>query len=124
MLPAGDLRDVKSSIKRADNIIVTKCSTDLSEEEREQHYAGDKSRQRRISKVYFTEIVYNTPYHLFTQQPGNINSNTDILLLTGIANPKPLKEFLNRKVHSYDMLRYPDHHIFSSEDLKEIIKAI
>jgi tetraacyldisaccharide 4'-kinase len=41
-------------------------------------------------------------------------------LLCGIANPKPLKEFLNIHVGSFDMLRYADHHIFTSDDLDEI----
>jgi tetraacyldisaccharide 4'-kinase len=120
MLPAGDLRDVKSSIKRADNIIVTKCKTDLSEEEKENitREIDPKSHQQ----VYFTEIVYNQPYHLFTLQPGTIQPSTDVLLLSGIANPKPLKEFLTSQVHSYDMLRFADHHIFSSDDLQDIIK--
>jgi tetraacyldisaccharide 4'-kinase len=120
MLPAGDLRDVKSSIKRADNIIVTKCKTDLSEEEKENitREIDPKSYQQ----VYFTEIVYNQPYHLFTLQPGTIQPTTDVLLLSGIANPKPLKEFLTSQVHSYDMLRFADHHIFSSDDLQDIIR--
>jgi tetraacyldisaccharide 4'-kinase len=120
MLPAGDLRDVKSSIKRADNIIVTKCKTDLTGEEKENitREIDPKSHQQ----VYFTEIVYNRPYHLFTLQPGTIQPTTDVLLLSGIANPKPLKEFLTSQVHSYDMLRFADHHIFSSDDLQDIIK--
>src|SRR6476659_121139 len=36
ILPAGDLRDVKSSASRADMIIVTKCKSHLSDEEREK----------------------------------------------------------------------------------------
>jgi tetraacyldisaccharide 4'-kinase len=111
---------VKSSIKRADNIIVTKCKTDLTGEEKENitREIDPKSHQQ----VYFTEIVYNQPYHLFTLQPGTIQPSTDVLLLSGIANPKPLKEFLTSQVHSYDMLRFADHHIFSSDDLQDIIR--
>jgi tetraacyldisaccharide 4'-kinase len=44
------------------------------------------------------------------------------LLLCGIANPAPLKEYLTTKMSSYDMLRYPDHHIFNSDDLADIKK--
>ena len=46
----------------------------------------------------------------------------DTLLICGIANPRPLKEFLTKQVHTYDMLRFPDHHIFNSDDLEEIRK--
>jgi tetraacyldisaccharide 4'-kinase len=46
----------------------------------------------------------------------------DLLLICGIASPKPLKEYLTEIVSTYDMLRYPDHHIFSIDDLEEIKK--
>ena len=46
----------------------------------------------------------------------------DTLLICGIANPGPLKEFLTMHVHTYDMLRFPDHHILNSDDLEEIRK--
>lgn len=120
MLPAGDLRDVRSSSKRADCIVVTKCKADLSQAEREAiiKEIGPSEKQ----KIYFTEIIYDKPYHLFTKQPGNLDAEADILLICGIANPKPLKEFLTAHVHSYDMIRYADHHIFSSVDLKDIKK--
>lgn len=120
MLPAGDLRDVRSSIKRADCIVVTKCKSDLTPAERDAiiKEIAPSSKQ----KIYFTEIVYDRPYHLFTKEKANLDVNTDILLVCGIANPKPLKEFLTTHVHSYDMIRYADHHIFSSEDLKDILK--
>jgi tetraacyldisaccharide 4'-kinase len=120
MLPAGDLRDVKASRKRADIIIVTKCKSDLSEEEK-----NDIRKELKLlahQKIFFTEILYAKPYHLFTQERNGFGTNTDVLLICGIANPKPLKAFINKYVHSYDMLRYADHHIFTSTDLKDIKK--
>ena len=33
-----------------------------------------------------------------------------------------MNEFLTAHVHSYDLLPYPDHHIFNSDDLAEIKK--
>jgi tetraacyldisaccharide 4'-kinase len=120
MLPAGDLRDVRSSIKRADCIVVTKCKTGLSPGERDSIIKEINPNEKQT--IFFTEIVYDRPYHLFTKEKINMDSGSDILLICGIANPKPLKEFLTAHVHSYDMIRYADHHIFSSEDLKDIRK--
>jgi tetraacyldisaccharide 4'-kinase len=120
MLPAGDLRDVKASRKRADIIIVTKCKPDLSEEER-----IDIEKELELfphQRIFFSEIVYAKPYHLFTHERNSFGISTDVLLVCGIANPKPLKGFINKYVHSYDMLRYADHHIFTSTDLKDIKK--
>jgi tetraacyldisaccharide 4'-kinase len=120
MMPAGDLRDVKASRSRADIIVVTKCKLKMSKTEKKAltKELGVKPHQ----KIFFTEILYEQPCHLFTQEKINIGENTDLLLISGIANPKPLKEFLTAHVHSYDMIRYPDHHIFTSTDLREIKK--
>ncbi len=118
LLPAGDLRDIRSSSKRADIIVVTKCKTDLGEDERKSIIAELKPTADQ--KLYFSEIVYSQPYHLFNKKPGNINPETDVLLICGIANPKPLKEFLNKHVGSFDEMRFADHHIFSSTDLSDI----
>ncbi len=120
MAPAGDLRDIKSSAKRADIIVVTKCRSDLSIAEKDAIIAEIKPLPHQV--VYFTEIMYSEPYHLFDKQPTNIDEGTDCLLVCGIANPKPLMEFVTKHVRSYDMLRYADHHIFSTDDLKDIQK--
>ncbi len=118
ILPAGDLRDVRSSSRRADIIIVTKCKADLSETEKSSviKEIGAEAEQ----SVYFTTIVYGKPYHLFTKATIDIEPDCGILLVCGIANPRPLKEHLNKHADSYDMIRYADHHIFHSNDLQDI----
>ena len=118
LLPVGDLRDVVSSSKRADIIVVTKCTPGLSQQEKKQ--VIEELKPLPHQSVFFTKIVYGQPYHLFNNSPIELNYYTTCLLLCGIANPKPLKEFLGTHVLSYEMLRFPDHHIFSSEDLKDI----
>ncbi len=120
ILPAGDLRDVKTSAARAEIIVVTKCKTDLSIAEKNSIIKELKPTSKQT--VYFTEIQYSKPYHLFTKNEITVANDTNILLVCGIANPAPLKAFLTATVNSYDMIRYPDHHIFDSDDLKDIIK--
>ena len=118
ILPAGDLRDVRSSSKRAGIIIVTKCKPDLSEAEKNSIIAEIKPAAHQ--SVYFTSIVYGKPYHLFSKETIDLGTDHNILLVCGIANPRPLKEHLEKHADSYDMLRYADHHIFHSNDLKDI----
>jgi tetraacyldisaccharide 4'-kinase len=120
MLPSGDLRDVKTSMKRAGIIVVTKCKTGLSATEKDAIIKEIKPLPHQT--VFFTEITYTKPYPLFNNSEAVINSNTTVLLVCGIANPNPLKVFLAGQVHSYDMLRYADHHIFNSDDLADIKK--
>lgn len=118
ILPAGNLRDIKSSYKRADIIMVTKCKSHLTEEEKNKIIAEIKPQPHQ--KIFFTKIEYGSPYHLFTKQEKFLSPETNILLVCGIANPKPIKEILNTYAATYDMMRFRDHHIFSMDDLKEI----
>jgi tetraacyldisaccharide 4'-kinase len=120
MLPAGDLRDVRTSIKRADIIVVTKCEPGITLREKKRLLRELKPLDKQF--VFFTKIEYAQPYHLFTKEETTINFNDTVLLICGIANPRQLKEYLTIKVHSYEMLRYPDHHIFDMDDLDEIKK--
>lgn len=121
VMPSGDLRDNRSSIKRADIIIVSKCSAQLSLDE--SNKIKNEINPLPHQQVFFTKITYGKLFHLFNTSTIEIQENMDILLLCGIANPKPLKDLLNKKVQSYDMIRYRDHHIFNSDDLKEIKKT-
>jgi tetraacyldisaccharide 4'-kinase len=119
-LPTGDLRDQRSSYKRANIIVITKCKPDISEEERQKiiKEINPFSHQR----IFFTYISYATPYHITSKQFRFINEKTEVLLVTGIANPRPLKKFLEERVESYQMMSYTDHHIFSMVDWKDIQK--
>ena len=120
ILPAGDLRDVTSSSKRADIIIVTKCPSYLTYEEKNKIIAEIDPLPNQ--QVFFTKIEYGSPYHLFTEVQTFLNPDTHILLISGIANPKPIKEVLNSYSPTYDMMVFNDHHIFDIDDLKEIKK--
>jgi tetraacyldisaccharide 4'-kinase len=120
MLPAGDLRDVKASYKRADVIVVTKCKSHLDEEEKKKIIREIEPLPQQ--QIFFTKIEYGSPYHLFNKQEKLLTPETHILLVCGIANPKPLKEILNTYVSTYDMIRFRDHHIFDMDDLRNILE--
>jgi tetraacyldisaccharide 4'-kinase len=121
-LPTGNLRDQRSSYKRADIIIVTKCPAALRLEEKDAliREIGPSSSQQ----VFFTTIGYGTPYHIIHRQERTLQPADEVLLVTGIANPRPLKQLLNSTVASYSMLAYADHHIFRIHELEEMRKKI
>jgi tetraacyldisaccharide 4'-kinase len=119
-LPTGDLRDLKSSYKRADIIVVTKCRADLTAEEadRIRKEIGPLAHQQ----IFFSTIEYGHPYHITNHSEYELNSKTELLLVTGIANPLPLKKLLEEKSHAYYMMTFSDHYIFRIDDLKDIKK--
>lgn len=118
-LPTGDLRDQKSSYKRAQIILVTKCDPALSEKER-----NDIVREINPlpwQQIFFTANHYSIPYRLTNRsETFGLSADTEVLLVTGIANPQPLKDLLLEHSKTYSMLHYPDHHIFSIDDWREI----
>jgi len=122
-LPTGDLRDQKSSYKRAQVIVVTKCIPDLSEEEGKK--ITKEINPKDGQSVFFTSIAYGEIYHIHhSKQVYHLTEETEVLLVTGIANPKPLMTMLEDNCNSYSMLQYRDHHIFTIDDLREIKKRL
>ena len=119
-LPTGDLRDSRSSAKRAQIIVVTKCPDYLSEEEKAAIIK--KIKPFKTQQIFFTTIEYGIPYHIANHQLKTISPNDELLLVCGIANPRPLKKFLQTYTSSYTMLSYNDHHIFTIDDINEINK--
>ncbi|HQR93541.1 MAG: tetraacyldisaccharide 4'-kinase [Bacteroidetes bacterium 24-39-8] len=118
-LPTGDLRDEWASAKRAQVIVVTKCPATITEEKKQKIIRSLQPEPEQ--KVFFTTIEYGTPYHIFDPTDLWILTPRDeALLVCGIANPKPLKDYLHNNVHTYYQQDYSDHHIFSIDDFNEI----
>jgi tetraacyldisaccharide 4'-kinase len=117
-LPTGDLRDQKSSAKRADIIVVTKCPAVVSEHER--FMIMKELNPLPGQEVFFTTIEYNTPYHIVTKEKRSLSKEEEVLLVCGIANPEPLTQYIHEATKTYDALFYSDHHIFSIDDLGDI----
>ena len=65
MMPAGDLRDVRLSSKRAQIIIVTKCKSNINDEER--HEIATELKILPDQHLFFSEILYSVPYHIFNK---------------------------------------------------------
>ncbi len=119
-LPTGDLRDIKSNYKKAEIIIVTKCKEDLTEIEKKKILKEIKPLPGQ--HVFFTTIEYGETYHIKANGTSALNEKKEILLVTGIANPASLKKLLEQQSKSYNLMQYPDHHIFSIDDLNDIKK--
>jgi len=122
ILPVGDLREWPSAYKRADVIVVTKCPTGLRKAEKQEIIQQIKPLDHQ--KVYFSHLEYGYPY-LFGLPTQTISYKLDmhVLLLTGIANPQSLEEYVLSKVASVYRQYYPDHHYYSTQDLSDILQS-
>lgn len=114
VLPAGRLREFPSGKNRADIIVVTKTPIDLSDDKKQSiiNKIDPKSEQT----VLFSNIKYGGITG-FRSEEFEISDH--ILLITGIANPIPLKDHLI-KTATVTHKAYDDHHDFTEADIKEI----
>jgi tetraacyldisaccharide 4'-kinase len=121
LLPSGNLRESKNGAKRAQLIVVTKCPQDLNKEE--QAMIVKKLKPLEHQQVFFSAITYGDVI-LGDQKKIFLNDlvGYDVLLVTGIANPQPIEEFLNQKKVVFDHLKFADHQRLGNNELKAIYK--
>ncbi|APG65007.1 tetraacyldisaccharide 4'-kinase [Tenacibaculum todarodis] len=115
LLPTGNLRESRSGAKRANIIVVTKCPADLSIEE--QQKIRSKINVEKHQQLFFTSISYDENISGSESISVNDLKTYEVVLVTGIANPKPLTTYLANKNVNYTHLNFPDHHAFSTKDI-------
>ena len=116
LLPVGSLRDIRSRARKAQIIIVTKCP-ELTQAEQEKIIQQLKLLPSQ--KVYFTSIAYSD--RVYSHEDSQALKDfiaTPFTLVTGIANPTPLVDFLEKQGASFEHLAYSDHHHFSNRELE------
>ena len=121
MLPGGRLREWSCFARRADIMVVTKSPEGITPNEQQdikQHYA-------RIfpHDLFFSTIRYGEPVSVFPN--GKLLSTSDlkqydVLLITGIAHPKPLEDYIRQYATPVQKIIFPDHHAFSEKDINQI----
>lgn len=117
ILPVGNLRESRNGAKRTQAVIVTKCPSVLSGNEKE--IIKNKLALNHNQKLFFTAIGYDE----FVYSDGSRLKVSEIktrkkVLLTGIAKPEPFFDFLKNGEDL--LLKYPDHHNFSDSEIGEI----
>jgi tetraacyldisaccharide 4'-kinase len=115
ILPIGNLREPRIGAKRADLVLFTKCPSEISAETKKRY--TDKAAQHGL-RAFFSQITY-APLQSVNAIP--LPKATHVLLVTGIANPLPLKKHLE-KTFSVSHLHFSDHHEFTPEEIKKIHK--
>lgn len=119
VLPTGDLREPRNGARRADIIIVTKCSEDLNDDIKDTIRA--KINPEENQHVFFSYIAYADELISATSKI-KIQNLSAFTLVTGIANPKPLIAFLEKKALKFEHLSFKDHHEFSKHDIADLEK--
>ena len=121
LFPAGTLRDVRSAAKRADIIVVSKSPKEWGDEDKK--LVIKKLKPDKGQKVYFSYMEYDPLLPLNETAKTVVTEAADsVMAFCGIANPKPFVEALGKRYNSVDSLCFADHHAYTDNDIKEILK--
>ncbi|HQU58938.1 MAG: tetraacyldisaccharide 4'-kinase [Phaeodactylibacter sp.] len=119
LLPAGRLREWRSAYRRADLIIVTKCPSEVSAEERAQYLK--EINPQPYQKVYFSFYEYGAPYYILNPRYRiELKPEVDAMLISAIANTDYLMSYLEERTNSIQVMEYEDHHYFSKFDVSQL----
>lgn len=126
LLPLGRLREPAKAIYRADMVVVTKCPPQLKAIE----YRIFKNNLKLFpyQKLFFSRFNYTSLRPLFPDIRKDaphmswLGQDDTVLVLSGIANPKPLVRYLKGFKASIKVKVFPDHHNFNRKDLDAITK--
>lgn len=126
LLPLGRLREPAKAIYRADMVVVTKCPPQLKAIE----YRIFKNNLKLFpyQKLFFSRFNYTSLRPLFPDIRKDaphmswLGQDDTVLVLSGIANPKPLVRYLKEFKASIKVKVFPDHHNFNRKDLDAITK--
>ncbi|MDE6766145.1 MAG: tetraacyldisaccharide 4'-kinase, partial [Duncaniella sp.] len=124
LLPYGRLRETRAALNRADIVIATKCPPGM--EQLEYSIFGEKLNLFPFQKLFFSHFNYGHFVPVFPDEATDIPAidtikpDTNILVVTGVANPKPFARFLRRNKFKVKLKRFPDHHNFTASDMAVI----
>ncbi|QWX84313.1 tetraacyldisaccharide 4'-kinase [Cellulophaga sp. HaHaR_3_176] len=115
-LPTGNLRDSKKEVNRADVVVVTKCPKTITEAE--QNIIIKEIDPKKNQQVLFSYLEYDSELKGLKEKftLADLKSKK-ITLVTGIANPDPLLNYLSEKGVVVEHLKYRDHHFFSENEI-------
>ena len=121
ILPAGNLRESARGRKRADLVVVTKCPESLSKKERKDYIIQLALDPHQ--KLFFTSIQYDANVYGASQIELKSFVQNPFVLVTGIADAKPLTSHLDQYGAEYKHLEFGDHHSFSTSDCQNILSS-
>lgn len=123
LLPAGRLREPAATKHRADIILITKSPRKIKPIE--MRNMVKKLGLDLHQNLYFTSIEYGRIRPVFDisevkDEDFFKKKKVPVLLLTGIASPRPLRTFTRRITTRIHEIRFPDHHRYGARDIDRI----
>lgn len=124
VMPAGRLREPLCGRKRADVVVVSKCP--VAPEQGGRDLIAHRLKLRPHQMLVFSGFQYGQLQTVFAGDPKILTleeyskQGFQLVLVTGIANPQPLVDYVKKYFQQFIHIKYPDHHHFNSENIAKI----
>lgn len=119
LLPAGRLREPWMEKKRANIILVTK--TPASFRAIDMRIRAKKTKLSDFQHLYYTKLRPGDVQPIFSGDFEKFqNSKPEILLISGIANPRTVKPFARKISTKIREIVFGDHHRYSIKDIERV----
>lgn len=116
LLPMGRLREARSGANRADVIIVSKCPSNISEEEKNTIKLKIEPYLYRGQPILFSCIGYGKP----AVWGKEAEFSGQVVLMTGIAQVDALETFIKANYTLLESMRLDDHHHYQVSDFEKL----
>ena len=124
LMPLGRLREQDYGIYRADMVIVTKCPDHM--EPINYRVMVNNLELMSFQKIYFSSFNYTPIAPVFPENEkynvslDSLTENDSVIVVTGIAYPRMFIRHFKKYPFNIKVVRFPDHHEFSRNDIKMI----
>jgi tetraacyldisaccharide 4'-kinase len=124
LLPAGRLRESARQMRRANIIIFTKCPNEVTPIMR--RILQKEVRLKPYQELFFTTFEYDKIKPVFSGKALKTDFYKEhsyaILIVTGIAFPTLIPEYLKQFSYETEVLSFADHHNYSDADIRLIMR--
>ncbi|MEQ8415876.1 MAG: tetraacyldisaccharide 4'-kinase [Imperialibacter sp.] len=119
IMPSGSLREGRRWARRADIIVVTKSPEKMSQGKKDEMRAKIQTYAQVGTPIFFCSIQYGRPVSFGKE--GEWNKR--VFLITGIANPVPLLDYL--KIEGIEVVTHwerADHFAYNDKEMEKIVE--
>ncbi len=126
LLPAGMLREPASNLDRANIILVTRSPERIKPIEFREYV--NRLNLSIGQHLYFTTMRYGDLTPVYPESPEKDASwfkkeAGGVLIVSGIANPRSLRQYARSISTNLTELSFPDHHDYSGKDMDKIFST-
>jgi tetraacyldisaccharide 4'-kinase len=124
LLPAGRLREPASGSRRADIILIS--STPANTLPMDKRIILRETGLMSHQNIWFTSIEYGSLHNIHNCEESELTLDdlremqSEILLVTGIADPDGIMEYLKSYSPAVTHISFRDHHSYKENDIERI----